>query len=396
MDNFYDVIIIGAGPAGTASAITLAKDSNLKILLIDKETFPRDKICGDGLTGDSIRCLKELKIWDKVKIKGHSMDRIELYPFNDSKHFIINSEIVTLPRRELDEILLEEALKSNNTSFRNATFNGQVREENGIYQITFNGSTSGKEITLSSRFVIIATGCQNDRVLYTMRKLPCKQPDLVAVRGYYNAKWNLSEPMVIFLDSSRKGYFWAFPMGHNIFNVGCGIKTNQEVKTDLKKILAANIETLNQKYKTIGEWKTEPRGAFLRSGLTNYKKMSYDNIIFIGETISSTYQFTGEGIGKALETGILASKSILASLNEKVRKATFYYNNSIVRQIVQRHKPYRIADYILTNKYTSSFFFNLLCRSKRVQSFISDVLSEKILPAKFFVFKEILKLIFFK
>lgn len=396
MDNYYDVIIIGAGPAGTASAISLAKASNLKILLVDKMSFPRDKICGDGLTGDSIRCLKELEIWDKIKNQGNSMDRIKLYPFNDSSYFTINSEIVTLPRKELDEILLKEALKSNNTSLKEAIFHGQIKEKNDMYQTIFTDSTSSKEIILSSKFVIIATGCQNDRPLYTMRRLSYRQPDLVAVRGYYYAKWNLSEPIVIFLDSSKRGYFWAFPMGHNLFNVGCGIKTNQKVKPELKKILMSNIETLNQKNKTHGEWKIEPKGAFLRSGLTNYDKLSYDNVIFTGETISSTYQFTGEGIGKALETGILSSKSILLSLNRKNKKATFYYNNSIAKQISPKYKPYRIADYIFTNKHISTFFFNLLCKSQRAQQFISDVLSEKIAPAKLFILKSFIKLIFYR
>ncbi len=395
-NEFYDVIIIGAGPAGSASAISLSTEPNLKILVVDKENFPRDKICGDGLTGDSIRCLKEIGVWEKVKNQGNSMNRIELYPFSDSRHFTIASEIITLQRKKLDHLLLNEALMNKNASFKRATFKGIIQEEAGICKTTLVDASTNQEIIIDSKFVIIAIGCQNDKSLFKTRKLPYKQPDLVALRGYYQANWKIVEPLVIFFDFSKKGYFWVFPMGDGIFNVGCGNKTNLNIKTDIKKILADNIEFLNQKHETRGEWKTEPKGAFLRTGLNNYKKMPFNNIIFAGESISSTYQFTGEGIGKALETGILASKSIIDSINKKNRKSAFYYRDLLTRQVVSRYMPYRVADVIFTKKHLSVPFYNVLCKSKRAQRFVSNILSEKTMPSKFFIFKTIFQLIFQK
>ena len=84
--------------------------------------------------------------------------------------------------------------------------------------------------------------------------------------------------------------------------------------------------------------------------------MPFNNIIFAGESISSTYQFTGEGIGKALETGILASKSIIDSINKKNRKSAFYYRDLLTRQVVSRYMPYRVADVIFTKKHLSVSF----------------------------------------
>lgn len=394
MENYYDVIIIGAGPSGAAAAISLSKNSNLRILLVDKETFPRDKVCGDGLTGDSIRCLKELGIWDKVKEQGHSMDLVELYPFQNDNHINLEANVVTIPRKCFDLLLFNEALNNDKVSFRHAAFYGEIQERKGAYQTSFIDSISGNRIIIDSTFVIIATGCQADKQLYSMRTIPYTQPDAVLIRGYYRAKWDLHNPIAIFLNYSKKGYFWAFPMGDNLFNVGCGFKNAKQVKPNLKFILNENIAKLNSKYNTDGVWQTDPKGAFIRSGLRNYKKFSYSNVLFVGETIASTYPYTGEGIGKALETGILAAVSIQEALNKKGRKAAFYYNNSISKKITPMYKPYRMAEHIFVHKYISNFCFSLLYKSERAKLFVSNVLTEKIVPSSFYIFRGILELIF--
>ncbi|MEI6054922.1 MAG: FAD-dependent monooxygenase [Lentisphaerota bacterium] len=395
MENFYDVIIIGAGPSGAAAAISLGRNSNnLRILLVDKAIFPRDKVCGDGLTGDSIRCLKELGIWDKIKEQGHSMDRVELYPFQSDNYINLEANVVTIPRKCFDLLLFNEALKNDKISFKNAAFYGEIREKKGAYQTSFIDSISGNRIIIDSNFVIIATGCQADKHLYSMRTIPYTQPDAVLIRGYYRAEWDLHNPIAVFLNFSKKGYFWAFPMGDNLFNVGCGFKSTPKAKADLKFILNENIAKLNSKYHTEGVWQTDPKGAFIRSGLKNYKKFSYSNILFVGETIASTYPYTGEGIGKALETGILASLSIQDALNKKGRKAAFYYNKSIAKIIIPMYKPYRMAEHIFVHRYISSFCFKLLYKSKIAQLFVSNVLTEKVVPSSFYIIRGILKLTF--
>lgn len=393
MENYYDVIIIGAGPSGIASAITLGQKKNLKILLVDKASFPRDKICGDGLTGDSIRCLKNLGLWQELKANGNSMPKVKLYPFNDSRYFTINSEIVTLPRVKLDKILLDKAVSRPNCLFKQLIFEGEMGKEDDLWRIMFSNPSSKQKIALISRFVIIAAGCQSGRKLYPVKNIAYKQPDLIAVRGYYNAKWDLSEPQVIFLDSSRKGYFWAFPMGQNVFNVGCGVKNTPQTRCDLKSILAENVAKLNSKYQTEGFWKTEPKGAFLSSGLKNYQKASSGNILFAGETIGSTYPFTGEGIGKALETGILAGKSILESIDNNIQNASVIYNRFVAKEIAASYRPYKIADAILTNKFCSALCFKFICSSRRIQNSISEILSEKRFPVKFSITKSLLNLL---
>ena len=89
MNNSYDIIIIGAGPAGTTAAL-YANQLGLKTIIVDKSTFPRDKICGDALSGKSIRYIKELGFLDEIsKLNGSSIKRI-IFGSPNHKEFTIN------------------------------------------------------------------------------------------------------------------------------------------------------------------------------------------------------------------------------------------------------------------------------------------------------------------
>jgi len=224
-----------------------------------------------------------------------------------------------------------------------------------------------------------------------MRNIPFKQPDGVALRGYYTAKWNISVPTVIFFSSTRKGYFWAFPMKDGFFNVGCGFE-NGHKKTDLKKVLSEHIEKLNKEFGTEGTWEEAPKGAFLRSGLTDFNKMSYANVLFAGENLSSTYPFIGEGIGKALETGIMAGTSILQSYRIGNITSSEHYNKTITEKLFPYYKPYFTAKSLFTNRLISPLAFAIICRSSRLQKIISNTISEKSLPHDFSISKKLLQL----
>ncbi len=87
MSNDYDLIIIGGGPAGSSAAL-FANKMGLKTILIDKTVFPRDKICGDALSGKSVKYMAELDILEDVKkLRGSTINRII---FGSPSHRIID------------------------------------------------------------------------------------------------------------------------------------------------------------------------------------------------------------------------------------------------------------------------------------------------------------------
>ena len=105
----WDVIIVGAGPAGSIAAIHLASHGH-QVLLLEKHRFPREKVCGDGLIADSQKCLQRVGLLKKVSAAGHTMDMVTV--FSPSRiSFSISGQCVTLRRIVLDALLAQEAVR---------------------------------------------------------------------------------------------------------------------------------------------------------------------------------------------------------------------------------------------------------------------------------------------
>ena len=102
-DEIFDVLIVGAGPAGSTAALHLAGNGH-RVLLLDREQFPREKICGDGLISDSIRCLERAGLIDVVRQVGHAVGVITT--FSPSRvELNTEGEFITLKRRALDALV---------------------------------------------------------------------------------------------------------------------------------------------------------------------------------------------------------------------------------------------------------------------------------------------------
>ncbi|HET9531617.1 MAG TPA: FAD-dependent oxidoreductase, partial [Blastocatellia bacterium] len=106
--DIWDVAIAGAGPAGAIAAIHLASRGH-RVLLIDKESFPRDKVCGDGLIADSIRCLKRADLYDEVLRLGYETSIGTV--FSPSRiEFNVPGQFLTLKRFVLDNLIVQKAI----------------------------------------------------------------------------------------------------------------------------------------------------------------------------------------------------------------------------------------------------------------------------------------------
>ncbi len=370
-DKIYDTLIIGAGPSGSAAAIELAK-AGKSVLLIDKKSFPREKVCGDGLVGDSIRVLKKLDVYDEVKEKGYSSSRVELIP-EKAPRFEINGNIITLKREILDNILLQKAI-SLNVEFIIGKFTGKVHDSQKYSFAEIVTSTG--IITVKYKFLLLATGCQNDGTLRTL--LPkIKKPSLVAIRGYYKADWPIEKPMAVFIKDLMPGYLWIFPMGNDIFNLGCGRKIGNSYRYSLHDILEKYIQKkLNKKYHTSGVWVSKPKGAMLRDDFVNIKFASKNNILLTGELLGTTYPFTGEGIGKALDSGILAAETINAALEQNSTEPLRKYTKLIRKKYGHYYFAYRAAYYFSLISYFRHKMFNKAASSQHIKDSIADFIDD--------------------
>ncbi len=334
--KIYDIVIIGAGPAGSAAAITIAKKGQ-SVLLIDKFSFPREKVCGDGLTGDSLNMLKKLGVWNKIEPTAYRSSKVELFS-TKNKSFILESSVYTVKRKNLDKILLDYAIFCG-AEFRQLNFKGEIEHKNDYIFLKAEDNNL-QTVKITAKFGLFSTGCQFTK---SLKKFDLARPDLIAVRGYYKADWNIKHPLVFLNNNGRNGYFWIFPMGNNEFNIGYG--TNSYQKIDLKKKLYEFIAHKIPFKDISGHWVSPVKGSFLRTNLSNKGKTSIKNILFVGEVLGSTFPFTGEGIGKALETGIIAGETIHQALFKNEISILTKYNERIKNELQIKYRPYRIASF---------------------------------------------------
>ena len=370
------MVVVGAGPSGSAAAGILSSAGH-SVLLLDRKNFPRDKVCGDGLTGDSLRMLKRFDIWDEVRLEAFKSEKVELFPF-ERKSFTLNTPIYTIKRKVLDNIIKRRAVRSG-ADFKVAKFTGSVLEnEEKVYELEVWDYEFEEYRIFKGRIVIFAMGAQSGSFVteYFFKDSKIK-PDIIALRGYCKADWQIKHPMVFFNKKFPQGYVWIFPMNNDIYNVGCGARKGCiNIRNDLYDFLEKNPLTKNTEIK----WITKPKGAFIKSDLCNLSTSVKGNILLTGETLGSTYPFTGEGIGKALETGYLTAQLVSKALYENNMEILKTYPVFLRSELENAYRPYRAAENLFAKKRTGKLLYKFLCRSKTLSDCVADILSENKSP----------------
>jgi len=186
--NIYSVVIIGAGPAGIAVAMELNK-YNISYLVVDKSSFPREKICGDAIATDTLEILKEYQLNSEVEKLGYPLKQLIRYA--DTKTPLkFNTNAVILKREIFDTILFKKILKDD--QFLKATFTGTIGYNGTYHEIELKRNQGNTPFYIYGKYVILATGCQDSLALSHLNKF-CRiaKPDQIAFRGYcrYEKSW---------------------------------------------------------------------------------------------------------------------------------------------------------------------------------------------------------------
>lgn len=313
-----DVLVVGAGPAGSAAA-TWAARQGLEVTIIDKEKFPRDKPCGDGLTPRAINELNKLGLSDwlsgrpkNLGLRAAGFGQELLLPWNGNS---LPSYGSAAPRTELDQRVLQVATSAGAKLLEGYAATDVVLADQRIK--TVKAETENGIVEISANRVIIADGARSQLGRKLGRQWHRDTAYGVAARAYIDSERS-DDPWISSHLELRgthnevlSGYGWIFPLGNGQVNIGVGTLATQKRPADLNLRALLNQYTQEQRtsWKLSGELNS-PWSALLPMGGA-VSGVAGVNFMFIGDAAGCVNPLNGEGIDYGLETGRLAAEMLL-------------------------------------------------------------------------------------
>jgi geranylgeranyl reductase family protein len=312
----YDVIIVGAGPAGSALAAHLARQG-VGALLLDKSRFPRDKVCGEMLNARAMRSLDGLGCLDEIEALGYTKIHGCTVTLNDE----IASQgrmpqlpgckdyAYAIPRLVLDEIIFRQARRLGAKALEDCRVLGFRAGPRGLVVEALH---DGEQITLECRMVVGADGAESTVARIADLAMRDERYTGVAMRSYGEG-YPFDDAVLYFDRDFFPGLGWAFPSRDGRFNIGVGMMA-ETVKRDRVKLRAFYDRILGRFEQTARRSGFEPRVDEPQGwALKNYggaRANFFERGLLIGDAGCFADPLTGEGIPVALETAELAAETI--------------------------------------------------------------------------------------
>lgn len=339
-----EVIIIGAGPAGAGASFFLSQ-AGIEHVVIEKETFPRDKVCGDACSGKTAlvinransEWLKEilstadeyLTSWG-IKFVAPNGKALDI-PFDPKRTPTSKAPGFTVPRMVLDNFLYEKMkLSAHCKIYEGANVQELDKQAEGV-TVQFIDN-EGHICKVHAPMLI---GADGDKSIVRKKLVNAsinEKAYAVGLRGYYIGVTGMHEENYIelhFLPEVLPGYLWIFPLPNGMANVGIGVASEEirKRKINLRQVMTDAIKNNKDIAPRFAQAQLEGKiqGWGLPLG-TERQLMSGDNYLLCGDAACLVDPFSGEGIGNALYSGMLAAWAI------KEARSTNNYSASYLKQ----------------------------------------------------------------
>ncbi len=399
-----DVLVVGAGPAGSACAIELAR-AGLAVMLVDQHDFPRDKICGEGLIPDAHAALRHLGVLDEVMARAQPVAHVRCVAPRGGQ-VDVPGRLAVLPRQVLDTLLVRQARHCGALVRTPWKFDGLIESDGRVRGARLRAAGDPAQVReLATRWVVMATGAA---VPALIKADLCERrtPTGIALRVHVHAP-DLADRLttmdVVWHRALRPGYGWIFPCGDGLFNIGVGAFFQRGQSGD-----GANLHELFDAFTRVhapardlmqqARWRGETKGAPLRCTLRG-ARLGRPGVLATGEAIGSTYDFSGEGIGKAMETGMLAAACIRGgdtAMDGEDRRAAdaavLARYGSAVAALQPRFDLYERANQVNHHPWLADLVIWRARRSASVLRRMSGVLEETSNPGNLLSLKGLMRL----
>jgi geranylgeranyl reductase family protein len=342
LSDRYDALVVGGGPGGAATAYHLSR-GGARVLLCEKAAYPREKVCGDGLTPRAVAALdamglhEEYQSWSRhAGLKVHGGGVVIELPWPELEG--LPSFGLCRPRTDLDQLLAEQAARAGATVWAATDVVGPL-VEGGLVRGAVVRREGEDPVDVRAEVVVAADGASSRFAQALALARDPGRPIGVAIRQYFRSERHVDPWIDSYLELWRDndllpGYGWVFPMADGTVNVGVGLLNTSDQFRNLnyRQLLKDWAPTAGRDWGfALDDAVGRPRSAPLPMAANRHPPL-HRGVMFVGDAAGLVNPFNGEGIDYAMESGELAAEAGLSVLASGDRTRLRRYPEAVERR----------------------------------------------------------------